>query len=251
MTDVSALTEALKGASIVVSALQGIRDVMIGVQGALLDAAVVAKVQRFIPSDFSIDFTKTAPGSNNNLDLRREFHNKLDESDIQWTSILNGAFMDLVAGGQIPLINEKWHRIMYFGSADQKLDVTTLPNTAAYTSAVVADSNPTPKFLRIAGDSFNTKGLAALVTRLRGQEYTPMWTGSVGFLRMIISILKMFMGGVEDKPMTAWQGMQYLENMVSGKSKLYPLDNDRYLDLVWTTVEQAVKDADAEKLKKN
>jgi putative NADH-flavin reductase len=68
-TNIPALTETLIGASTVVSALQGLRDVMLGVQGALLDAAVAAEVQRFIPSDFSLDFTKTAPGSNRNLDL--------------------------------------------------------------------------------------------------------------------------------------------------------------------------------------
>lgn len=136
---------------------------------------------------------------------------------------------------------------MYFGSADQKLDVTTVPDTAAYTAAVAADPNPTPKILRIAGDSFTAHGLAALVTRLRGETYTPMWTGSVGFLRMFISILKLVIGGVETKPMPPWQGMQYLENMVSGKGKLDPLDNDRYPELAWTTIEMALKDADAEK----
>lgn len=96
MNDVPALTEALQGATTVVSALQGLRDVILGVQGSLLDAAVKAKVNRFIPSDFSLDFTKCEPGSNRNLDLRREFHAKLDASGIQWTSVLNGAFMELV-----------------------------------------------------------------------------------------------------------------------------------------------------------
>ncbi|KFY31372.1 hypothetical protein V493_01173 [Pseudogymnoascus sp. VKM F-4281 (FW-2241)] len=249
MSDVPALTEALKGATTVVSALQGLRDVILGAQGALLEAAVAAKVQRFIPSDYSLDFTKTEPGSNRNSDLRREFHAKLEESGIKWTSVLNGAFMELVIGGEIPLINDKWHRIMYFGSADQKLDFTTIPNVAAYTAAVAADPNPTPKFLRIAGDSVNAKELAALVTRVRGQTYTTMWTGSVGFLRMLIVVLRMFMGGVEDKLLPAWQGMQYLENMVSGAGKLDPLDNDRYPGLAWITVEQALKEADAEKAK--
>lgn len=249
LTDVPALTEALKGASTIVSALQGLRDVIIGVQGALLKAAVAAKVQRFIPSDFSLDFTKCAPGSNRNLDIRREFHKTLDESGIQWTSILNGAFMGLVTSGQMPLINDRWHRITYFGSADQKLDVTTVPDVAVYTAAVAADPNPAPKFLRIAGDSFSANDLAALVSRLRGREYTPMWTGSVGFVRVMISILKFFIGGTEDKVFPAWQGMQYLENMVSGKGKLDPLDNNRYPELVWTTVEQALKEADAERAK--
>jgi uncharacterized protein YbjT (DUF2867 family) len=249
MASVPDLTETLKGASTVVSALSGLRDVMLGVQGALLSAAVAAKVQRFIPSGFALDFTKTAPGSNRNLDLRREFHAKLDASGIQWTSILNGAFMGLVTGGQIPMIKDEWHRIVHFGSVDQKLDVTTVPNVAAYTAAVAADPIPTPNVLRIAGDSFSAKDLAAIVTRLRGQQYTTMWTGSVGFLRIMIAIMKLFIGGVEDKPMPPWQGMQYLENMVSGKGKLDPLDNDRYPELVWTTVEQALNEADADKAK--
>jgi uncharacterized protein YbjT (DUF2867 family) len=249
LTDVPALTETLKGASTVVSALQGLGDVILGVQGALLDAAVAAKVQRFIPSDFSLDFTKTEPGSNRNLDLRRQFHTQLDKSGIEWTSILNGAFMELITGGKLPLINDSWHRIMHFGSADQKLDFTTVPDVAAYTAAVAADPKPTPKFLRIAGDSFSPTELAATVTQLRGQEYSTMWTGNVGFLQTLIWILKFFIGGVEDKLFPPWQGMQYLANMVSGKGKLDPLDNDRYSGLVWTRVEKALKEADAEKAK--
>jgi uncharacterized protein YbjT (DUF2867 family) len=249
ITNVPSLTETLEGASAVVSALQGLRSVMIDVQGALLNAAVAAKVPRFIPSDFALDFTKTAPGSNRNLDLRREFHAKLDESGIKWTSILNGAFMELLTSGQMPMIIDKWHRISYFGRAEQKYDFTTVPDVAAYTAAVAADLNPTPRILRIAGDSFDPNDLAAIVSRVRGQQYTTMWTGSLGFLRMMTSMLKFFIGGVEDKLMPPWQGMQYLENMVSGKGKLDPLDNDRYPKLRWTTVEQALKEADAEKAK--
>jgi uncharacterized protein YbjT (DUF2867 family) len=249
LTDVPALTRTFEGASTVVSALQGLRDVILGAQGALLDAAVAAKVQRFIPSDFALDFTKTLPGSNRNLDLRREFHKKLNESGIKWTSILNGAFMELFTSGQVPFINDKWHRITHFGSADQKLDVTTVPDVAAYTAAVAADPNPTPTYLRIAGDSFSAKDLAATVTRMRGEKYSTMWTGSVGFLRLMISILKFFIGGEEDKLLPPWQGMQYLENMISGKGKLDHLDNDRYPELQWTTVEQALEEADVEKAK--
>lgn len=112
LNDVPALTRELTGATTVVSALNGLADVMLGSQKALLDAAVAANVRRFIPSDFSLDFTKTRPGSNRNLDLRREFHGMLDESGIQWTSILNGAFMELLEG-QAALINHRLRRVLY------------------------------------------------------------------------------------------------------------------------------------------
>ncbi|KAJ8063907.1 hypothetical protein OCU04_007757 [Sclerotinia nivalis] len=250
MNDVPAITKAITGATTVVSSLQGLRDVILDVQGRLLEASVAAKVQRFIPSDYSLDFTKCEPGTNRNLDLRREFHAKLDASGIQWTTILNGAFMELLTTGQLPVINDRWHRIMYFGSADQKLDYTIIPDVAAYTAAVAADPNPTPKFLRIAGSSLSAKDLAEIVTKVRGEQYTPMWIGSVGFLRIIIWILKFVIGGVEDKLFPPWQGMQYLENMVSGKGKLDPIDNVRYPDLELKTLEKALSEADAEKKKK-
>ena len=74
----SEVTPACSGASCVVSALAGLRDVIVETQTVLLDAAIKADVPRFIPSDYSIDFTKFPPGENRNLDLRREFHQRLD-----------------------------------------------------------------------------------------------------------------------------------------------------------------------------
>ncbi|KAN0110970.1 NAD(P)-binding protein [Hyaloscypha variabilis] len=245
-----ALTETLQGATAVVSALQGLRDVMIGTQGAPLKAAVASKVQRFIPSDYSLDFTKTKPGTNRNLDLRREFHVELDKSGIQWTSVLNGGFMELLLSGDLPLINDAWHRIIYFGSVDQVLDLTTMVDTAAYTAAVATDPHPTPKFLRIAGDKFGSKDLAVTVSKVRGREYTPMWMGNVAFLKVMIKLMKFVIGGEKTKLLPPWQGLQYLENMVSGAGTLDPLDNDRYPELTWTTVEAGLKEADAQKTKK-
>ncbi|EPE32065.1 NAD(P)-binding Rossmann-fold containing protein [Glarea lozoyensis ATCC 20868] len=249
MTDVPTLTEALTGATTVVSALQGLKGVIIDAQGALLEAAMAAKVRRFIPSDFSLDFTKTTPGTNRNLDLRREFHAKLDASGIEWTSVLNGCFMEVVTTRQMPLINDAFHLITHFGSVDQKMDVTTVPDVAAYTAAVAADPHPKPKFLRIAGDVFTAKEMAVVMTKLRGKQFTTQWVGSAGFLSILIGVLKLFIGGVEDKLFPPWQGMQYMLNMISGEGKLNPLDNDRYPELKWTSVEQAIREADAAKAK--
>jgi hypothetical protein len=214
-----------------------------------LAAAVAAQVKRFIPSDFSLDFTKTTPGNNRNLDLRREFHAKLDQSGIEWTSILCGGFMELVMSPESPFINDRFHRCMHFGPADQKLDFSLIPDVAAYTALVAADPNPTPKYLRIAGDVFTMRELAETVTRVKSRKYTTMWLGNVNFLRIITSILKFFIGGVEDKLLPPWQGMQYLENMVSGVGKLEPLDNERYPEMRWTSMEMALKNKSAEEAK--
>ena len=96
MSDVQALSRELRGARAVVSALQGLADVLLKTQGRLLQAAVAAQVPRFIPSDYSLDFTKTKPGSNRNIDLHREFHSQLESSGIAWTSVMNGCFTEIL-----------------------------------------------------------------------------------------------------------------------------------------------------------
>jgi uncharacterized protein YbjT (DUF2867 family) len=232
-SDIPALQKELTGASCVVSTLQGLADVILTAQGNLLDAAAAAKVPRFIPSDFSLDFTKTRPGTNRNLDLRRQFHSQLDRSGIAWTSILNGGFTDLL-GGDSPMINHKKGKVMYIGSATQLLDFTTVADTAAYTAAVAADPNPTPRFLRIAGDVVSVKDICEIAGNIDGKSFRPSWMGTVGFMNVLIWLLKLF--GGQDQIMPIWQGMQYMANMFSGAGKLEPLDNDRYPGLKWTKV---------------
>jgi hypothetical protein len=40
-------------------------------------------VQRFIPSDYSSDFTNWKEGQNRNLDFRRKFHEYLDKTPLK------------------------------------------------------------------------------------------------------------------------------------------------------------------------
>ena len=132
------LTKALAGASCVVSALQGLRDVIVDAQSSLLAAAVAAGVPRFIPSDFSSDLFKIAPGDNRNFDLRREFHQQLDVAPIASTTILNGAFAEIL-GYNIPFLDFKAKRVGYWESPDWKVDFTTMNDTAAFTAAAALD----------------------------------------------------------------------------------------------------------------
>jgi hypothetical protein len=63
------LKRACTGAYCVVSALQGLEDVIVGVQSRLLTAAIADNVQRFIPSDFSVDFNKLPEGAKQQITL--------------------------------------------------------------------------------------------------------------------------------------------------------------------------------------
>jgi nucleoside-diphosphate-sugar epimerase len=233
LSSTSEVTAACSGASCVVSALQGFRDVIMETQTVLLDAAVRAGVPRFIPSDYSIDFTKFPPGENRNLNLRRDFHKRLDQTSISATTIFNRAFANMLTG-QMLLILFKLKRVLYWGDADQRMDFTTIDDTAAFTAAAALDPS-TPRFLRIAGDQLSARELTAVVSEVTGEEFRLFRAGGLGLLGALIKIARTVAPG--DKELyPAWQGMQYMRNMFDGRAKLEPLDNDRYPGIRWTTV---------------
>jgi nucleoside-diphosphate-sugar epimerase len=232
LNSASQVTPACSGASCLVSALQGLRDVIVEMQTALLDAAIKADVPRFIPSDYSIDFTKFPPGENRNLDLRRDFHQRLDRTSIRATTIFNGAFADMLTG-QMPLILFKWKRVLYWGDADQRMDFTTIDDTAAFTACAALDPS-TPRFLRIAGDQPSARELTAVVSEVTGKEFRLFRAGGLGMLGTLIKVARTVAPGEKDL-FPAWQGMQYMRNMFDGRAKLEPLDNDRYPGFRWTT----------------
>ena len=231
--DRDAVAATCEGAGCVVSALNGVRDVMIHRQTVLLEGAVKAGVGRFIPSDYSSDFTRTRPGDNRNFDLRREFMAVADRAPIKVTSILNGAFMDML-GREMPVVQARIHRVLYWSDADQPLDFTTKENVAAYVAATAMDET-TPRFLRIAGDVVTARDIARILTDVSRQRYRPLWAGSIGMLGAMIAVTKIVAPG-SNAAFPPWQGMQYMRDQFSGRGKLQSLDNARYPDVRWTTV---------------
>ena len=232
LSSASGVVSACSGASCVVSALQGLGDVIVEAQSVLLDAAVKAGVPRFIPSDYSIDFTKFPPGENRNLDLRRDFHRRLDQASISATTIFNGAFADMLTG-QMPLILFKLRRVLYWGDADQQMDFTTIDDTAAFTASAALDPS-TPRFLRIAGDQLSARELTAVVSKVTGRQFRLFRAGGLGTLGTLIKVARAVAPGQKEL-FPAWQGMQYMRNMFGGRAKLEPLDNDRYPGIPWAT----------------
>lgn len=170
-SDDKSLAKACEGADVVVSAVAGLRPVMIDFQSRLLSAAVAAGVPRFIPSDFSIDFGKIPAGDNRNLSIRQEFGRFLDgHSKIRATSVLNGAFMDMLTG-TAPFILFPLKRILCWGDPDQLLDFTTIDNTAAFTAYAALD-NDAPRYLRIAFRAFKNTTSTATLLAVSGSLFT-------------------------------------------------------------------------------
>lgn len=234
MTNQSEIAKACKGVSCVISALSGLKETIIDSQLLLINASIDAGVPRFIPSDFSTDFTNLTPGKNRNLDLRREFHKQIENLNIKVTTIFNGPFMDLLTG-DMPLILFKIKRILYWGKPTIKMDFTTTYNVAEYTANVALDTN-TPRYLKIAGDIVTAAEVKDIVTQITCKKISFLRPGSIGLLNSVIKMTK-FLTKQNNELYPPWQGMQYMRDMMEGRVTLEPNNNNRY-NIKWTSVKE-------------
>jgi nucleoside-diphosphate-sugar epimerase len=236
------LSNCLRGVDVVVSALAGLDDVIVGVQGRLILAASNAGVKKFVPSDFSIDFHRLPAGDGNrNLDTRREFHDRFEGVPIRKTSILNGAFANMLTG-TAPFVLFGQRRVLCWGDATQRMDWTTIEDVARYTAHAALDDD-SPRFLRIAGDQISASDLSNIMSEITGVEHHVLRPGGLRAFRCVIRLTRFIVPG-RGELYPPWQGMQYMHDMYSGLAKFERVDNERY-----PVVFRSVKDLLAEHLR--
>jgi nucleoside-diphosphate-sugar epimerase len=221
------------GAHCMISALAGLRETVIDTQKVFVEAAIDAGIPRFIPSDYSSDFTNLVIGKNRNLDFRREFHTYLDSRPIKATTIFNGPFMDLLTT-DMPLILFKQKLILCWGNPNQIIEFTTTYNVAEFTAEAALDEN-TPRYLRIAGDRLSCNDFVKLLTDITNEKFKLLRPGGIRFLNTVITLTKFFSPS-KNELYPAWQGMQYMRDMMEGRIIFQEYENDRYSNIKWTSV---------------
>ncbi|TVR14088.1 MAG: NAD-dependent epimerase/dehydratase family protein [Balneolaceae bacterium] len=241
MASRSEIAKHCKGAGCVVSALAGLEETVIDAQKIVADAAIEANVKRFIPSDYSIDFTNLVEGQNRNLDWRRDFHTYLEGKPIEVTTIFNGPFMELLTT-DMPLILFKQKKILCWGNPDQIMEFTTTLNIAEFTAEAALDRE-TPRYLRIAGDRLSCNDFVELLTKITGERFKLFRPGGIGLLNVLIKVTRFFSPSKQEL-YPAWQGMQYMRDMMEGRVVFQDYDNERYPDIEWTDVESYLSHED-------
>lgn len=236
MASAAEIAGACAGAACVVSAVQGLRDVVVEAQSVLLEAAIAAGVPRFIPSDFSTDFTTLPEGENRNFDLRREFHKRLDAAPIASMSIFNGSFADILTYNTL-LFDFKKKSVGYWEDPDWWIDFTTMDDTAAYTATAALDS-ATPRALKIASFQVSPRELATFTAETLKTPFDLVRLGSLDDLRSYNKSERAAHPEGENDLYASWQQSQYLQSMFSAHHQ--SLDNDRYPDVAWTKLQDAV-----------
>ena len=116
------------------------------------------------------------------------------------------------------------------------MDLTTTFNIAEFTVNVALDEN-TPRYLRIAGDTVNAIDVKKIMTDITGLTFGMFNPGGIGLFNTIIKVAKFFNKGSEDL-YPAWQGMQYMRDMMEGRAVIKSYDNERYKNIHWTSVKE-------------
>ena len=86
------------------------------------------------------------------------------------------------------------------------------------------------------------------MTELTGETFGLLRPpGGIGLLGVMIVVARALTRRSDDV-FPAWQGMQYMRDMESGRGQLAPLDNDRYGTRSWTRARDILASASTEPL---
>lgn len=227
-----------QGVDVVISSV-GNNEVTVPGQKNLIDAAKQQGVKRFIPSDYSVDYRKLDYGDNDNLDKRKEVFEYLQQSGLEYTLILNGAFMDNVGTPYMPQFDFDNGNFQYWGDGETPLDFTTTDDTAKYVAEAVTDPGLANTALEVAGEVLTMKQLLAAYEEATGKKLQEKRLGSVEELKAWIEQKK-----PSAKSPVEYVPQQYEYTMVSSKAKLDNIQNSRYPNIKPLTVRQFLEKAD-------
>ncbi|WP_162619398.1 NmrA family NAD(P)-binding protein [Salinicola peritrichatus] len=234
------LNEAMHGAFVVISALQGGPDVMIDAQRRLLEAARRAGVRRFIPSYFSYNIFGLGEGENLNSDILRTFARVADEArgDVEVVQIQIGAFLDRrILFGFLGAFDLDARQAFLWGDGTAEMDFTTYADTARFTAEAAVDEEALPSVLAFAGDTLDFHQLVKAYEGASGHSVTVSRMGTLADLDDEIQRRRQ----TEPDNLFDWLPLMYWRAMLSGKAKLHAIANDRYPHIEPVTVADYVR----------
>ena len=236
VTEPASLGRATDGADVVISALQGGREVIVDGQIALARAAVENGVRRILPSDFALDVFKATPGELFPFDLRREADEEISSMDIERVHVLNGAFLDGLVGGGVVDFDDGAGVATFWGTGGERFEATTVDDTARYAARVAVDASVPPGKFAVAGQRLTYGDVISAVERGRGRRYERRSRGTTGELRAWVASQR------EAGQMMAAMYGAYQLYMLTGQTALDGLQNDRYPDIEPVTLELLTPD---------
>ena len=227
LADLSSLDRATQGVDVIVSAVQGMRDIIVDGQLNLLSAARRNGVRRILPSDFALDLFKAPQGKHLNFNLRREADEAIAASGLEHVHVLNGAFMDNFLHSSFGgVFDMDAGSATYWGDGTERFDATSVEDTARYAARAAVDRTLSSGKFSIAGEQLSFSKVIDAVEAVSGRHFERKSHGSVADLETLIARQR-----AKDPGSMEALGNTYLLYMLNGRTSLDDLQNDRYADL--------------------
>jgi hypothetical protein len=170
---VESLTAALKGIDAVVSTVAG---TAIKTQTVLIDAAAIAGVKRFIPSEYGSVTTnpklETFPLYDNVFNIKHHLQEKANAGQLTWTVLACGAFLEfLFAAGVTGLLDFADRKATLLDEGDNRLSSTSLPTAGKAIAGILKNSEATKnRIVKVSEVILTQNQLLKIAERLRPED---------------------------------------------------------------------------------
>ncbi|KAL1616838.1 Elongation factor 1-gamma [Neofusicoccum ribis] len=149
--DEAAVQRFVRGTDIVICCYFGDPDVMTRGQKILVEACAREDVPRYLPSDFAVDYTKIPARELFPKESAKITKDYLVEKKVAGVHVLVGGLIETFWSGFFQIYDAQTQTMAYWGTGDEKWDLTTYETAAAYTAALATDKNAAGVF-RFRGD---------------------------------------------------------------------------------------------------
>jgi len=193
----------------------------------LIQACVKAGVERYIPSDFSVDYRNLSDVDLPRVDVRQRIHEELNKTKLKWTSILCGIILEKVFCKSLNMIDREKKTVNYYGEGNEQFNVCSYDDVAKFVSTLIIGRHLNKydyKFVPIYSDTVSWKTIANNLQDVWGQEMKFNKLGSIQDLDKRIQQVK-----ESDKEL--FYHLQYCRVMLMKEGQLKELDNE-----VWPTI---------------
>lgn len=233
VADPASLVRATRDVDVVVSALQGGREVIVDGQMALARAAAENGARRILPSDFALDLFKSPPGLHAPFDLRREADEAITQTGLQQVNVLMGAFADFMTmNGAVVTFDDEAGIASFWGTGAERFEATSVEDTARFAARAALDPDIGPGKFAVAGEHLSFEEIVSVTERRTGQRYERRSRGTTEDLHAWIADQRTA-GNEMAATMATYQLL-----MLTGETALEDLQNDRYPDLQPRTLAQ-------------
>lgn len=151
-----------------------------GTQRKITAAVLKARVARYVPWQFGVDYDVVGRGSGQEVfDEQSDVRDMLrSQSDTHWIIISTGMFTSFLFEPSFGVVDLKNGKVHALGSWDNRLTVTIPEDIGRLTAAVLAHTPPiNDEVVYVAGDTFSYRQLAEMVERHLGHRVERiLWT---------------------------------------------------------------------------